>query len=958
MYFGKSKRFKITVLSLFLLLILIMPLSHSMKISKYESQESNITMSARKVIGLQSGFNESVGINDNGSALINNNLIEYSYSTNSLLGYFAFYGGSFYSGAPINNSAFSVQLNSNFNVTSSMTLWAQDVFQVYYINGVYNVNIIDNLWNSTYPSYSLNQSLVSGNGSFSTSNNQVFYYSWALSNNNIITYSTNSPFYLYAYMTINQSSNGYPQIYMYYEFQNSTFNSGWILYDKITVYVKSSNPQFLTGIQSSINSYAPYYPFVTQWVVGGASGGSQLTVYNWNASMGLYYEYNGNFYSVPDAISLQPSIFTASVTAENVNQYYGIQEYYKNGIVHQIEGQNQQEFLWQPKSYYQLNGNNLTLYLTPPNGEWLITISGNNYYNQTFGQYSPISYILQPGNYNLSVTLYAGSMPIETFTSSLTVGGGIVNVTSPVDFYVDGFSHLSGNYLFNTPVNLTFPSIYYINNNSRMLFKYLIVNGQIVKSNTIILYVNANVTAVYQQQFYVTFPFELNGYINNLYQKINNGWYNEGTIIDIPAQTVYNGSYTRFVIYKETYYKINSSMIITPPFYTQYYLKINYAIPAEINGVNSTLVSDWYNKSTEIIIYNIYYFNSTARESINSNISKIILRNPIIISVSVTYQYFINIRLPNGTISNWFNKGMLIKLPSIIYNGSLERYVLNQSNTITINSTFNLTINYIKQYYVTIKLPNQTINNWFNVNSVITLPSIIYNGSLERYVLNQSRIINVNSPFNLTPSYIKQFYINVLLPNGTISGWYNYGSSIFLPKMIYINNVTRYIINQTNGVVVNNAFNLTPSYIKQYYVFIKLPNGTISNWFNYKTVIALPEVIYISNQERYVLNQSSSITVLYPMINETADYYKQYLVTINGINNWYNFGSTIKLYESVPIYETLTWVGNYTLPNNSNVTVNGPLIENAKISTNITFVGGIAAIIIVVAIAGIFLRKH
>ncbi|MGC9183119.1 MAG: thermopsin family protease [Caldisphaera sp.] len=899
MYFGKSKRFKITVLSLFLLLILIMPLSHAMKISKYESQESNITMSARKVIGLQSGFNESVGINDNGSALINNNLIEYSYSTNSLFGYFAFYGGSFYSGAPINNSAFSVQLNSNFNVTSSMTLWAQDVFQVYYINGVYNVYIIDNLWNSTYPSYSLNQSLVSGNGSFSTSNNQVFYYSLALSNNNIITYSTNSPFYLYAYMTINQSSNGYPQIYMYYEFQNSTFNSGRILYDKITVYVKSSNPQFLTGIQSSINSYAPYYPFVTQWVVGGASGGSQLTVYNWNASMGLYYEYNGNFYSVPDAISLQPSIFTAYATAENVNQYYGIQEYYKNGIVHQIEGQNQQEFLWQPKSYYQLNGNNLTLYLTPPKGEWLITISGNNYYNQTFGQYSPISYILQPGNYNLSVTLYAGSMPIETFTSSLTVGGGIVNVTSPVDFYVDGFSHLSGNYLFNTPVNLTFPSIYYINNNSRMLFKYLIVNGQIVKSNTIILYVNANVTAVYQQQFYVTFPFELNGYINNLYQKINNGWYNEGTIIDIPAQTVYNGSYTRFVIYKETYYKINSSMIITPPFYTQYYLKINYAIPAEINGVNSTLVSDWYNKSTEIIIYNIYYFNSTARESINSNISKIILRNPVIISVSVTYQYFINIRLPNGTISNWFNKGMLIKLPSIIYNGSLERYVLNQSG-----------------------------------------------------------IINVNSPFNLTPSYIKQFYINVLLPNGTISGWYNYGSSIFLPKMIYINNVTRYIINQTNGVVVNNAFNLTPSYIKQYYVFIKLPNGTISNWFNYKTVIALPEVIYISNQERYVLNQSSSITVLYPMINETADYYKQYLVTINGINNWYNFGSTIKLYESVPIYETLTWVGNYTLPNNSNVTVNGPLIENAKISTNITFVGGMVAIIIVAAIAGIFLRKH
>jgi hypothetical protein len=111
-----------------------------MKTTKYEGQTINTTKMLTP-IAEQSGLSESVGINDNGSALINGNIIDYSYSTNALLGYFAFYGGSFYSGNPINNAAFSVQLNSNFNVTNSMTLWAQDVFQVEYQNGFYYINI-------------------------------------------------------------------------------------------------------------------------------------------------------------------------------------------------------------------------------------------------------------------------------------------------------------------------------------------------------------------------------------------------------------------------------------------------------------------------------------------------------------------------------------------------------------------------------------------------------------------------------------------------------------------------------------------------------------------------------------------------------------------------------------------------------------------------------------------------
>ncbi len=362
----------------------------------------------------QTGQSAAVGINDNGTAVINGAAVYYNYTVSALMGYFAFYSGSFYSGPPINQPAYSVQLNSNFNASGGMTLWAQNVFLVIYQNGVYNVSVVDNIWNSTSSGSSLNQSLVTGYGNFSTASGQVFYYDVAPR-----YYITGTPFYLYALMTINLSASGYPTVFMYYRFVNSTYDSGWIHYDTITVLVPTNITGFLTGLTGA---YATA-PFVTQWVVCGAGGASQLNVTGWNATMALYYQYNGKWYSVPDALSLQPSSFQGGVTGETVNQYYGIQEYYNNqtGLVNQTQGQNLEEFLWQPNVTYVVNGNTLTLYLTPPKGEWLINVTGIGYSNTTFGQYSPVSFTLQPGNYTVYATLYAGPNPVYTFTLNVTV---------------------------------------------------------------------------------------------------------------------------------------------------------------------------------------------------------------------------------------------------------------------------------------------------------------------------------------------------------------------------------------------------------------------------------------------------------------------------------------------------------------------------------------------------------
>ena len=424
---GRGGTKKVIMIALALLVLFISPALSSQG-GLWQPLRTSLKVTAKRpVVAFSPGYNASVGINDNGSALYSGNVVNYVYGTQALLGYFAFYGGSFYSGSPINASAFSVQLNSNFNVTDNMTLWAQDVFEVTYNGSIYNVTIIDNLWNSTTSGASINPYLISGWGTTTTYNGITFYYDVAFNNTNTVWYLTQPPFYLYAMMnlTVNPST-GYPELLMYYRFRNSTYDSGWVLYDNITIYVPTNSSEFLVGVQPWISTQYPNYPFVTQWVVCGDGGGSQLYVYSWNATMALYYWYDGNWYSVPDAVSLQPLVFTAGVTGESVNQYNGIVESYnaRAGLVYQSQGQNAQEFLWQPSVSYSVNGNVLTVYLTPPNGLWQVVISGSNgYHNQTFGDYSPISFTLQPGQYELEATLYAGPNQVVTINETVNVPG-------------------------------------------------------------------------------------------------------------------------------------------------------------------------------------------------------------------------------------------------------------------------------------------------------------------------------------------------------------------------------------------------------------------------------------------------------------------------------------------------------------------------------------------------------
>ena len=319
-----------------------------------------------------------------------------------------------------------------------------------------------------------------------------------------------------------------------------------------------------------------------------------------------------------------------------------------------------------------------------------------------------------------------------------------------------------------------------------------------------------------------------------LHAALSGGWYDAGTRIVVPAQIVHSGG-TRYVIYAESNCTVTSPSTISPPYYTQYYVEVNEEVPAEIDGVNVTLASGWYNASTTIVVFNFYYFNDTVRLAIRSNVSQVTLSGPTVIDIfAANYQYYVTVALPNGTLSGWYSAGSTITLPTTIYNGSLERYVINQSGELVVDRPINMTALYVRQFYVLIEMPNGTIEGWYDAGSSIKLPSVIYNGTAERYVINQSDTLTVSSPISEAPSYVKQF-----------------------------------------------------------------------------------------------------------------------LVTVNGASSWYNAGSTIRLYEPVPWYETLTWVGSYTLPNGANVTVYGPIVESARTSINVEVVGGLAGAVVVAAAVGV-----
>ena len=96
---GRGGTKKIIIIALALLVLFVSPALPSQG-TTWQAPDTGVRTAAKRlVLAFSPGYNASVGINDNGSALYKGNIVNYAYGTQVLLGYFAFYGGSFYLGS-------------------------------------------------------------------------------------------------------------------------------------------------------------------------------------------------------------------------------------------------------------------------------------------------------------------------------------------------------------------------------------------------------------------------------------------------------------------------------------------------------------------------------------------------------------------------------------------------------------------------------------------------------------------------------------------------------------------------------------------------------------------------------------------------------------------------------------------------------------------------------------------
>ena len=402
-----------------------------------------------------------------------------------------------------------------------------------------------------------------------------------------------------------------------------------------------------------------------------------------------------------------------------------------------------------------------------------------------------------------------------------------------------------------------------------------------------------------------------------------------------------------YIIYPRCYF---ISINITAFYNTYYFIRIFYP--------NGTFCS-WFLSCSKICLPKIIQVCKFIRYNLNQN-STIMATGPLNITPIYELQYLVTINLPTNKTEEWINNGTIIQIPKTIYINAGTRYYLLSSNESYVLKPLNITPIYELQYLVKLILPNGTIEEWINNGTIIQIPKTIYINSTSRYYLN-----NTNTSFIIyrsmiiKPCYKLQYLVKLILPNGTIEEWLDSHSDLILPKIIQIND-TRYILNEQNNIIeILGCRILCPKYDVYYLVKLILPNGTIEEWVKKDCVIILPQYIYISSYERYVLNSTQFVIVHSPLVIQ-PEYIKQYLININGVSYWYNQGAKLLIKIATTPFFIVKWVGSIKVTNGEIITINGPLDLKAEILINPLFeylgIAGIIAIIIL-AITNVIRHK-
>ncbi|BCU67803.1 thermopsin [Sulfolobales archaeon HS-7] len=482
-----------------------------------------------------------------------------------------------------------------------------------------------------------------------------------------------------------------------------------------------------------------------------------------------------------------------------------------------------------------LNGfGNVTVSCSNPEDFPISGLTGTYYVNQSillnFSVSPPSSYSF--GEYMIYLTLTL--LPGINSTSELRIYlvPKVVNVTFLDKFIGISSSNLSILLIFpngsNTTIipgeHLILPtgSKYFFLNYTSGDQRWVTLNSAgVIENSSVIL-------ATYYQQFYLNFSFSVTGGKGYLTPNVTFCYFSRNATLPVGLHWVNARSYYNYsrILYapneQERWVAYSSRGIVMRPnqrvdvlYYNEYYLSVNSLFP--IKGyVNSTLeqiTSGWYLEGTKVIISNYsIYISQDEREIlgyINTGLSFSIVK-PIEINGNWITQFYLNVSSPipvfgevNGTnesvTSGWYNANTSFVIENVtIYKENGTRYVITEISprSFTLNSPFNLTVEVIRQEYLTVlsTIPVKAFvngsceiitSNWFPYNSNVILRNYTY------YVNNDTRKVITNASWeNITltsPSVLKVYTVTQFLV--TINGrgtWLNEGSTLILNASIPI----------------------------------------------------------------------------------------------------------------------------------------------------------------------------
>ncbi|BDC17558.1 hypothetical protein HS5_04480 [Acidianus sp. HS-5] len=241
-----------------------------------------------------------------------------------------------------------------------------------------------------------------------------------------------------------------------------------------------------------------------------------------------------------------------------------------------------------------------------------------------------------------------------------------------------------------------------------------------------------------------------------------------------------------------------------------------------------------------ITFVRLEYLNNTARVllvSVNgTDLSNIIIKKEGDYEITATYmtQYYVSVcpqvvAYINGVreefVSGWYNISTRVTVPpQVIQVGQGEIYNITKAYTYVIDSPLVIKVPFVLEYYVRLNVSsvpaiingtNSTlVSSYYIQGSRIEIPEYFYLNQTSRLSISASpQEFVVSSPIDVKVSEILQWLVKVVLPNGTVEGWYDNGSIIFLPKVIEVDGTT-YVLNESsNEVVVTGPLVLYPHYV-------------------------------------------------------------------------------------------------------------------------------------------------